>query len=61
MEREEELAAVAGSWSAETACTEQLRHQDTEALLTQVEPSGLPAVAATGAPRPPEDDGPRRG
>ncbi len=44
VEWDEELAAVARSWSAEMARTEQLRHQDMRALLAREELSDLQGI-----------------
>ncbi|ADB76437.1 CAP domain-containing protein [Geodermatophilus obscurus] len=44
VEWDEELAAVARSWSAEMARTEQLRHQDMGALLAREELSDLQGI-----------------
>jgi len=44
VEWDEELAAVARSWSAETARTGQLRHQDIGALLAREELSDLQGI-----------------
>ena len=44
VEWDEELAAVARSWSAEMARTEQLRHQDMGALLAREQLSDLQGI-----------------